>query len=172
LRNIEGRPIFLIGFMGSGKSTVGRLLADRLGRPFVDSDERVEQHAGATVAELFLRGEHEFRAREAEVIEILCNEGAQVIATGGGAPAHGNNLDRMMAAGVVVTLIASPQVILDRIGDASTRPLIANATDKLAEVQRLLGARAGAYARAHHIIDTDGKPPSQVVAEIAQVLRC
>lgn len=158
--------------MASGKSTVGRLLAERLGRPFVDSDDRVEQVAGATIAELFQRGEAQFRAHEAQVIATLCGEGEQVVATGGGAPAHGDNMDRMLEAGVVVSLVASPEQILERVGDASTRPLLANATDKLAEVRRLLGARAGAYARAHEIVDTDGKPPSQVAREVAWVLGC
>jgi shikimate kinase len=171
-KSIEGRPIFLIGFMGSGKSTVGRLLADRLGRPFVDADQRIESVSRATIAELFQRGEAHFRAREAEVIRALCDEGAQVIAAGGGAPAHGDNLERMLQAGVVIGLHASPERILERVGDASTRPLLAGAADKRAEVERLLSARAPAYARAHFTVDTDGQAPSQVVTQIVEALAC
>lgn len=170
--SIEGRPIFLIGFMGSGKSTVGRLLALRLQRPFVDADARVEADAEATVAELFQKGEPHFRALEAQAIRALCDEGAQVVAAGGGAPAHGDNLDRMLAAGVVIALRASPERILERVADAASRPLLAGAADKRAAVERLLAARQPAYARAHLTVDTDGRAPSQIVAEIAEALRC
>jgi shikimate kinase len=174
LRDIEGRPIFLIGFMGTGKSTVGPLLAAQLERPFVDADARIERAAGATIAEQFAQsgGEAAFRAREAEVIRALCDEGAQVIAAGGGAPAHGDNLSRMLDAGVVIALTATPEQILARVGDLSSRPLLARASDPRAEVERLLAARAPAYARAHLTIATDDKPPSQVVARIREALGC
>src|SRR6478736_2251218 len=170
--DIEDRPIFLIGFMGTGKSTVGRLLATRLARPFVDSDEQVESDAQATVREIFAAGgEPEFRAREAVVVQRLCEDGgAVVVAAGGGAPAHGDNLSRMLTAGVVIGLASSPDEILKRIGDLSSRPLLANAPDPRAEVARLLAAREAAYGRAHLIVDTAGLAPSQVVQKIAEAL--
>jgi shikimate kinase len=179
---IEGRPIFVIGFMGTGKSTVGRLLAARLERPFVDLDEEIESEAQATVAEIFAgEGEAKFRTLEASVLERLCrpddDREAQkaVIAAGGGAPAHGENLERMLAAGVVIALLASPDQILARVGEAATRPLLARfpaREDRRAEVQRLLAQRAPAYARAHLTVDTDGKAPSQVLARILEALGC
>jgi shikimate kinase len=107
------------------------------------------------------------------VVQRLCEDGgAVVIAAGGGAPAHGDNLARMLAAGVVIGLASSPDEILKRIGDLSSRPLLANAPDPRAEVARLLAAREAAYGRAHLIVDTAGLAPSQVVQKIAEALGC
>ncbi len=172
LPSIEGRPVFLIGFMGTGKSTVGRLLAARLARPFVDLDEQVESEANASIPEIFAaEGEAGFRRREAEVVRRVTGEGgAQVIAVGGGAPCHGDSLERLLAAGVVVGLDASATEILTRVGDASSRPLLAAAADPRAEVSRLLGVRAAFYARAHTTVHTDGVAPSAVVARILEEL--
>jgi shikimate kinase len=165
------KPIFLVGFMGTGKSTVGALLAARLGRTFVDLDGRIEQEAGATLSELFATvGEPDFRRRETEALGRVLAEGPQVVAVGGGAVAHHNNLDRMLAAGVVVCLRATPEVILQRIGDASTRPLLAAAPDKPAEVARLLYEREPFYARAHLSVDTSLLAPSQIATRIVAEL--
>jgi shikimate kinase len=171
LPSIEGRPLFLIGFPGTGKSTVGPLLAARLARPFVDLDERIESEANATVAEIFAtEGEPGFRRREAELVRRLCGEGPKVVALGGGAPCHGDNLARLLAAGVVVGLSATLEEILARVGDASTRPLLAGATDKRAEVERLLEARSAFYRRAHLSVDTGGLAPSAVVSRVLEEL--
>lgn len=169
--DIEARPIFLIGFMGAGKSTIGRLLADRLARPFVDLDEQIVAEAHATIPELFAsEGEAGFRAREAELLARMAGEGAQVVAVGGGAPCHGDNLARMRQAGVVVGLGVSVEEILRRVGSGAGRPLLAGAADPRAEVERLLARRAADYARAHFTVETTGLPPSQVVARILQEL--
>jgi shikimate kinase len=174
--SIEGRPIFLIGFMGAGKSTVGRLLAARLERAFVDADERIESEAGATVAEIFAaEGEAGFRARERDVLRRLADGGAQVVAVGGGAPAHGDNLDRMLASGVVVLLDANVDEILERVGDGAGRPLLQAAPDAAARravVEKLYAARAPFYARAHVRLDTNGRPPSKIVAALVEALAC
>jgi shikimate kinase len=165
------KPIFLVGFMATGKSTVGTLLAARLGRSFVDLDGRIEQESGATISELFATvGERAFRQREAEALDRVLTEGPQVVAVGGGAVAHQNNLERMLAAGVVVCLRATPEVILQRLGDASTRPLLAAAPDKPAEVARLLYEREPYYARAHLTIDTSQLAPSQIATRIVAEL--
>lgn len=167
---ITDRLIFVAGFMGTGKSTVGRRLADRLGRAFVDLDEQIESEAHATIPELFAsEGEAGFRRREGELLERLCREGgARVVAVGGGAPCHGDNLEKMRAAGLVVVLTASPDEILARVGDAAARPLLARAADRRREVERLLAERAGFYAQAHLTVDTTGLPPSQVVSRILE----
>lgn len=175
LRDIEriaGRPIFLVGFMGTGKSTVGRLLAERLGRELIDADERIEDAADASVRELFaVEGEEGFRQREAEVIRSLCAPREVVVATGGGAAVFGDNLERMLQAGLVVALEAGPDEILRRVGDPSTRPLLARAHasgDARGEVSRLLERRQPSYRRAHLVISTDGRSPMDVVEQILE----
>lgn len=172
----DRRPLFLIGFMGTGKSTTGTLLSARLGRPFIDLDGRIEQVAGATITEIFAaRGEAKFREHERDELRQVVQEAsvstvAPLVAVGGGAPVHSDNMDFMLRAGVVILLRAGPETILERVGTASTRPLLAGAGDKRAEVQRLLYAREPFYARAHVAVETDGLAPSQVATRIAQEL--
>jgi shikimate kinase len=169
--SIDGRPLFLIGIMGSGKSTVGRILAARLGREFVDLDEQVEHTAQSTVAEIFAaEGEAGFRARERTELRRVCGEGPQVVAVGGGAPASGDNLDRMLEAGVVVCLTAAASELESRLGDCTTRPLLAGAGDRRSELARLLGQRAAFYARAHLTIATTALPPSKVATAVLAAL--
>jgi shikimate kinase len=170
---ITDRPIFLVGFMGTGKSTVGTLLAARLGRTFVDLDAAIEQEAGATVSELFATaGEKSFREREALALRrVVTGRGAPpVVAVGGGAVVHHGNLELMLDTGVVVCLAATPEVILSRIGDAATRPLLAKAEDRRAEVARLLAAREPYYRQAHLTVDTSAQAPSQVATRIVAEL--
>src|SRR5256885_10732157 len=132
------KPLFLVGFMGTGKSTVGALLAARWGWPFVDLDGRIEQQAGATITELFARGgEAAFRDLETATLKVAAGEGLQVVAVGGGAVKRPENLTLMLGTGLGVCLRATPEAILSRIGDASTRPLRAKAAGKHAEGDRL-----------------------------------
>jgi shikimate kinase len=164
------RPIFLIGFMGTGKSTVGLLLAAKLERRFVDLDAVIEEEAHMTIAEIFFNErEGGFRAREATALRRVAAQGPQVIAVGGGAPAHGDNMDFMLHAGRVVCLTASVADLEQRLGDAQTRPLLAG-KDVRAEIERLLGARQKFYERAHVSIDTSGLVPSQVARRITEAL--
>ncbi len=164
------KPIFLIGFMGTGKSTVGLLLAAKLERRFVDLDAVIEEEAHMTIPEIFFNErEASFRAREAAALRRVAAQGPQVIAVGGGAPAHGDNMDFMLHAGRVVCLTASLDELVRRIGDAQTRPMLAG-KDVRAEVERLLAARQPQYARAHITVDTTGVVPSQVARKIAEAL--
>lgn len=161
----------MIGFMCTGKSTVGPLLAARCERRFVDLDAVIEAEAQATVKEIFAaEGEKGFRAREAAALRRVAGEGPQVIAVGGGCPVYGDNMEIMLAAGQVVCLTASPDEIAARAGDTSTRPLLAGQHDVRAEVVRLMEARQPHYARAHLTVDTTGRPPSQVARKIAEEL--
>jgi shikimate kinase len=164
------KPIFMIGFMGTGKSTVGLLLAAKLERRFVDLDAVIEEEAHMTVAEIFFNErEGGFRAREAAALRRVATQGPQVIAVGGGAPAHGDNMDFMLHAGRVVCLTASVDELVQRIGDGETRPLLAG-KDVRAEIERLFAQRQGFYQRAHLSIDTSGLVPSQVARRIAEAL--
>ena len=166
------RPIFLIGFMATGKSTVGLLLAAKLERRFVDLDAVIEEEAHMTIPEIFFNErEAGFRAREAAALRRVAAQGPQVIAVGGGAPAHGDNIDFMLHAGRVVRLDASVDELVRRLDDvnATARPMLAG-KDTRTEVERLLADRERHYARAHFTIDTVGVLPSQVARRIAEEL--
>lgn len=162
--------LFLTGFMASGKSAVGRQLAKRLQRRFVDLDAEIERAAGLSVAEIFARfGEPEFRARERRALEQASGGAPAVIATGGGIVVDAENRRRMRAHGTIVCLAATVEEILRRVGEGGTRPLLARATDaaeRRARVERLLADRAAAYADADHTVDTSGRAIAEVVDEI------
>jgi shikimate kinase len=164
------KPIFLVGFMGTGKSTVGLLLAAKLERRFVDLDAVIEEEAHQTIAEIFFNErEAGFRAREAAALRRVTAQGPQVIAVGGGAPAHGDNMDFMLHAGRIVLLTATTDELVRRLGDAETRPMLAG-KDVRAEIEKLMLSRSAYYARAHVTIDTTGLAPSQVARQIQEAL--
>lgn len=162
--------LILTGFMATGKTEVGRRLARRLRRPFVDVDGLVEASAGRSVKDIFASdGEGAFRALERDAVARACDVVGAVIATGGGTLLDPENRRRLAAAGPIVCLVASPEEILRRVGDASSRPLLANGSgpeDRLARIQALLGERAQAYAVASHRIDTSGLTPDEVVTRV------
>jgi shikimate kinase len=169
----DGR-IILAGFMGTGKSEVGRRLATATGRPFVDTDDLVVAEAGRSIAAIFAdEGEPGFRARERAAVARACAMPAGVIAVGGGAMADETCRRLLLAAGPVVCLTATPDAILARIGDASTRPLLAGATTRAARrarIEALLASRAAAYAQATHTLDTTGLAPDDVVARVRRLV--
>ena len=158
-----GRNIIFVGFMGTGKSLVARRLAKRLGRRFVDTDSRIEHEADMPIAQLFAtEGEAAFRQRERQAIARACQEKELVIATGGGAIVDGENARTMKASGPVICLTARPEVILQRVQGDTTRPLL-QGPNPLENIQRLLAARAEAYARADITIDTSSLGPEAVL---------
>ena len=167
--------IVLIGYRGCGKTTVGRLLADRLGRSFVDTDPLIEARAGKTIAEVFAtESEAGFRDRESEAIAIVTADKGQILSVGGGAILDQENVDRLQAKGLIVWLTAPAEVLWRRISaDAHsnrTRPNL-TAEGGLKEVQRVLAAREASYkAAAEIIIDTADRTPEQVVTAIADTL--
>jgi shikimate kinase len=168
----EGRPIVLIGFMATGKTTVGQLVAERLGRRFVDLDRLIEETAGTTVAELFASGgEPGFRRVEAQALRQALATPHAVVATGGGAACREDNLQAMLDQGLVVALSATPVEVLRRTGASSGRPLLDAADDPLAVATRLLGEREPFYARAHLRVDTVGRTPAQVAALVVDLAR-
>jgi len=162
----------LIGFMATGKTTVGRVVAERLERKFLDLDQLIEEGAGMKIPDLFrTQGEPAFRKAEAAALGNALKMDGVVLATGGGAACREDNLQAMLAAGYVVALSAPPAEVLKRTGGASGRPLLDSAADPLAEAQRLLAAREPFYLRAHLRIDTVGKTPQDVAAEIVAAVR-
>jgi shikimate kinase len=159
--------VFLTGFMGTGKTVVGRELARRLGRRFIDLDDEIERAAGRSVREIFERsGEADFRAREREALERVCRLDAAVVATGGGTPVDPVNRRVLRAAGNVICLGADVPTILARVGDGQDRPLLAGTSDRSARIRWLLEARAEAYADADHGVDTSGREVDDIVGEI------
>jgi shikimate kinase len=166
--------IILTGFMGTGKTEVGRRLARTMGRAFVDTDRLVETKAGRPVAAIFAQqGEAAFRALERDAVVEACALPDAVIATGGGTLIDPENRRRLAAAGPVVCLTASPSEILRRVGDPASRPLLAGATSepaRLARIRDLLAMRATVYGSAAHTIDTTGLAADQVVERVRAIV--
>ncbi len=164
------RPIWLVGMMACGKSTVGSVLARRLGRPFLDSDARICEIAGRSVAEIFRdQGERAFRALEAGVIDEA-SQGRAVVALGGGAIAQPGAAVRLAHGGTVVYLRASPEKLLERLGDPSSRPLLAGLpeAERGARLAQLLAERERAYLSASIVVDTDAAGADEVADEVAR----
>jgi shikimate kinase len=168
---IQPLPVVLIGFMGTGKTTVGRLLAGRLGRRFLDLDQVIVQDAGRPISDIFRdQGEAAFRLLESAALGRVLGEDAVVIATGGGAACREDNLSAMLARAHVVALFASPDESVRRAGAHSGRPLFDNAADPVAAARALLAGREPFYRRAHVHVDTEGRGPEEIVAEIIAAL--
>jgi shikimate kinase len=162
-----GAPIFLIGFMASGKTTVGKLVAERLGRSFQDLDRLIVAGAGRTVADIFaVEGEAGFRRRERAALESAAALEQAVVATGGGAAASADNLDFMLGAGRVVALRVSPAEAVRRAGTRSGRPLLDRSGDPPAAARALLAARQPFYERAHLSVETDGRSPVAIAEAV------
>jgi shikimate kinase/3-dehydroquinate synthase len=161
--------VILTGFMGTGKTTVGKEIARRMGCPFVDMDVEIEARAGKPIARIFAEdGEATFRRMEARLCEELSGQRELVIATGGGALVDPSNRTLMVESGTVVCLSCDASEILRRVGDNADRPLL-NVADPLAEVERLLQARREAYAALPWQIDTTVLSIEQVIAQVMQI---
>ncbi|MCI6154650.1 MAG: shikimate kinase [Bacteroidales bacterium] len=155
----QDTPVFLVGYMASGKSTVGRKLARRMGREFLDTDIFIERRFRKSVADIFVsEGEEPFRRRETMVIEELSGYPNAVIATGGGLPCHHNNMDLMNQCGTTVYLKLPISNLVDRIELCKrTRPSVRELTgEALREhVTRAMALRAPIYEQAQYIIPCD-----------------
>lgn len=148
--------IFLVGFMGSGKSTVGQGLARRLGYSFIDMDARIEGEHGMTINEIFEKlGEKAFRKMESNLLKEMVSLQDAVISTGGGLPCTGNNMDLINRKGVSIYLRMEPEALLNRLSRGkSRRPLIRHLSRQELEtfIREKLGEREPVYLRAHHTI--------------------
>ncbi|WP_027357230.1 shikimate kinase [Desulfofundulus thermocisternus] len=165
------KNIVLIGFMGTGKSAVGRRLAARLGREFVDTDEEIERVTGKTIAQIFARdGEIRFRSEEALVVKKIAARENLVVATGGGVVLNPENVRALQKNGVLIGLKAAPEIIYRRVKRKRNRPLLNVPGDVLERIKTLLAERAGAYAVAEFTVDTGGLTVDGVVERIVAYL--
>ena len=163
--------VILTGFMGTGKTCVGKRLAKRLGWRFVDLDELVEQAAKMPVARIFTeRGEGVFRRMERRCIGRVIHGREQVIATGGGAFVDARNRSTLKVSGPVICLTAKPRVLMNRLGPKiQTRPLLAG-RDPMGKIQALLHRRTKAYAQADWTVDTSALSVDEVVERVWEKL--
>lgn len=168
----ENRPnLVLCGFMGAGKSTVGRIAAERLGMRFVDSDACIEAEAGMSVSEIFrVLGEAAFREMEHEICVRLAGQRGQVVATGGGALVNEDSRAALEKTGVLVLLSCDEDVLVRRLRESARlgeRPLL---RDDLEEtVRRILEEREGVYGRVANKVDTTGLTPEEAAEEVVRV---
>lgn len=158
--------IFLTGFMGTGKSTVGKILATRLGYIFVDLDSCIVEKEGCSINEIFSKkGESYFREIEKEQLRCLVGKNFQVVSTGGGVVIAPENRLDMRRSGVVINLVAEPEILLKRLREETERPLL-NGAKSLEMIKKMLSERENWYADADIRIDTSEKNVEDVVREI------
>ena len=157
--------IFLVGLMGSGKTTIGRALAKRLNMRFVDADHEIESRTGASITLIFeIEGEASFRQREADVIRDLTQQQGIVLATGGGAILNEQSRRSLRERGIVVYLRASVSSLVQRTSHDRQRPLLQTA-DPRARIEELMRQRAPLYEEVAHITVETGRPNVQSVVQ-------
>lgn len=170
--------IFIVGFMASGKSTIGKHLASRLGLPFIDTDEVIEKQEGMPVRDIFARkGEGYFRSQESALLQNLvgtCSRERCVIAAGGGMPCSEENLGVMKGCGILIYLEAGVDDIISRIQNSAERPVfrrLEQSGSMRESIAGLLKKREHFYRQADLIVDNrNGQPPGKAVSEIIHAL--
>ncbi len=166
------KNIVITGFMATGKSCVGRLLAERLNRPFIDMDDELVAHFGKPIREVFAEtGEAAFRAAEAELCQQLAARQGCVISTGGGALVDPQNRTTLGETGILICLTATPDEILRRVADTGERPLLnTDAAEQADRVRSLLRERRAAYGAIAHQINTTGRSTAAVLTQLLETL--
>lgn len=165
------KNLVLIGFMGTGKSSVGKVLGRKLSRPVIDIDQMVETQENRRIDVIFeADGEEAFRLLEKQAIAEAAKNDGVVITTGGGAVLDPENLRALRASGWILALTATPETIYHRVKDSRHRPLLKH-TNVLGEITRLLEARKTLYEDADYRFETDGRNPSQVARMILDTLK-
>ena len=167
---LAGRPLVLVGMMGAGKTTVGRRLAARLGRHFVDSDEEVEKAAGMSIEDIFAaHGEADFRAGEVRVIARLLKERDLVLGTGGGAFMNADTRALVKASAVSVWIKAEFELLFQRVQRRSNRPLLKTANPRQT-LQELIDKRYPVYSEADVTVVSEDVPQDQVASAVIDAL--
>lgn len=165
------KNVILIGFMGTGKTSTGRLLANRIGYSFIDTDNKIEAVNKMSIPEMFRKyGEKYFRERETEIIKTIAKYHHAVISTGGGVVLNPHNMNLLSQNGVVVSLTASIDSILERTSRRNSRPLL-ETVDRRKVIEELLKSRIEFYRKADCVIDTSNISPLQVTDKIIDFMR-
>ncbi len=158
--------IIITGFMGTGKTTVGKIISNKLNFIFLDIDELIEKTTGMKISEIFKKfGEPRFRDIETEMVKVVTKKRGQVISTGGGVVLREENLHHLKKSGIIFCLTASPNTIFERTKGCKDRPLLQvdNPQDKIKE---LMNERRPFYEKADIIIDTEGLSASEVAERV------
>ncbi len=166
--------IILIGFMGSGKTTIGKRLAKATGWTFTDTDERIEKAQGTSISAMFAeRGEQYFRDLETDMLKTLQSEEEPlVISVGGGLPVRAENRKLMRELGKVVYLTADVETLMHRLRGDRTRPMLQSGVSLKDRIEELMAARGALYEDAADVkVATDGKSRETIVNEILDALR-
>ena len=164
------RNIYLVGFMGTGKTVVGKDLAKRLNKEFVEMDTVIAETEGREIVDIFDRkGEAYFRKLEKELLKELCLKTDLVISCGGGLICDEENLKQLKKTGIVFALTASPLTIYQRTKEQAHRPIL-NVDDPQAKIRELLDERDPYYKQAHHLIDTENILPGEITGKIITIL--
>ena len=167
---LAGRPLVLVGMMGAGKTTVGRRVAARLNRQFLDSDEEIEKAAQMTIPEIFeQRGEPEFRAGETRVIARVLKERGVVLATGGGAFVNTETRALVKAEAISVWLKAEADILFERVSRRGNRPLLKTA-DPRATLEKLIEDRYPIYAEADVTVISRDVPQDVVAGDVVDAV--
>jgi shikimate kinase len=164
------RNIYIVGFMGTGKTVVGKALAYELGAAFIDLDATIEEKEKMSINDIFqAKSEEYFRGLEKDALNAVAEKNAAVISCGGGIVLDQENMALMKSTGVCICLSASPQEILKRIGATTHRPLLRSG-DPLERIQILLSDRDSCYRKADILIDTTDLSVEEIVSGILQKL--
>ena len=165
------KNIYLVGFMGTGKTTVGKILAKKLNREFVEMDEEIEKREGKKIVDIFrLFGEPYFRKVEKEILKEIASCSNLVVSCGGGVIVDEENLKILKETGIVICLKAKPSIIYERTKKTKERPLL-NVPDPLKKIKELLARRAPFYAKADYFVNTSTLTPEEVSEEIIKILK-
>lgn len=171
MNSTRKRNVFLCGFMATGKSSVGKRLAELMHYQFLDMDTIIEAETGVSIPMIFeTRGEAAFRSMEANLVRRLADRTGCVVATGGGTISNPSNLEILKDCGTVVTLTADPQTILARVGSGEDRPML-DVDDKEKRLAELMEKRAEAYAQADITVDTSSRSIDEVAQFISDSLK-
>jgi len=161
------QPIFLVGMMGAGKTSLGLALAEKMAVPFLDTDQWIEEKAGKTISSIFKEdGESMFRTWEQTCLSEI-NGTPQIIATGGGLPCFHENMNQLLQKGVVIYLEMTSLDLYKRVKNDTHRPLLANESNLQQKIENLLELRASTYCQATLCIQAN-KPVEELVKEIVR----
>ena len=166
----ENRNLFLVGFMGCGKSTMARILSEKTGAELIEMDETIEKEAGMSINEIFEKhGEQYFRDLESQLVERIMKKGGAVVSCGGGAILREENVLNMKKNGKIVYFSATPETIFKRVRHSTNRPLL-NGNMNVEYISELMGKRLLLYEKAADItIVVDEKNKQEVVDELMQI---